>query len=175
MQSPSILALDLSKKSTGYAFGRVGEVPRSGAVSLGSERSTQAEIGRSLLKWMTGFMSIEQFDRVAIEAAWAGTGGRSTETFLLLNGLQFMAQTIALLKAGREADLVKVQTARKTFTGRGQYGTPDEGKYAVQQRCLELGWLTAESLQADRADALCVWAHVASELDKSLKFKRARA
>ena len=172
-----VLALDLSKSSTGYAYGLPNETPRSGSVRFGTPQHTDAEVGAKALVWLTKDMPAMLGalpDIVAIEAAWAGHGGHSAQTYSLLHGLQFLVQTVAFLRTGTQPRLVKVEAARKTFTGVGRYAS-GEAKPAVQRRCLDLGWLDIETLQADRADALCIWAAVAAEQNPELAFKKGRA
>jgi hypothetical protein len=171
-----VLALDLSKSSTGFAYGYPNEKPRSGSVQFGTPQHTQAEVGAKALVWLTKDMPVIVGgipDIVAIEAAWEGNGGHSAHTSAVLLGLQFLVQAVALLKTGTQPRLVKVGTARKIFTGVGRY-EPGQAKPAVQRRCLDLGWLDLDTLQADRADALCIWAAVASEQNSDLKFPASR-
>lgn len=170
----SILALDLSKSSTGYAYGLPSETPRSGSVQFGTPANTEAEVGAKALVWLTRDMPVIVGgipDIVAIEAAWEGNGGHSAQTSALMLGLQFLVQSVALLKTGSQPRLVKVGHARKVFTGIGLY-PKGEAKPAIQRRCLDLGWLDLDSLQADRADALCIWAAVAAEQLPELAFPK---
>jgi hypothetical protein len=175
----SVLGLDLSKTSTGFGYGFPNEKPRSGSVQFGTPQHTEGEVGAKALVWFTRTLPeiVGYFpDIIAIEAAWEGNGGRSAHTSAVLLGLQFLMQSVAVLKTGKPPRMVKVERARKIFTGVGRYAT-GEAKPAVQARCLELGWLDYDTLQPDRADALCVWAAVASEQNPELAFnpKRRRA
>lgn len=168
----SILALDLSKASTGFAYGLPDEKPRSGSVQFGTPQHTAADVGAKALVWLTRDMPVIVGgipEIVAIEAAWDGNGGRSAHTSSILLGLQFLVQAVALIKTGAQPRLIKVESARKVFTGIGRYAA-GEAKPAVQRRCIELGWLDLETVQADRADALAIWAAVASEQNPELVF-----
>lgn len=172
----SVLALDLSKDSTGYAFGYPNETPRSGSVRFGLPQHSEGEVGGKALVWMTkelpliaGYMP----EVVAIEAAWESHGNHSAHTSGVLLGLQFLMQSVAFLKTRSPAIMVKVASARKTFTGRGAY-PKNEGKPAVQAECIRRGWLTHETMQADRADALCVWAFAASQQLPELAFHKSK-
>lgn len=168
----SVLGLDISKSSTGYAFGFPDQKPISGSVQFGTPQHTDADVGAKALVWLTKDMPIICGcipDIIAIEAAWEGNGGNSARTSALLLGLQFLVQSVALLKTRTQPRLIKVVSARKIFTGKGAYAK-GEAKPAVQTRCMELGWLDLDSLQPDRADALCIWAAVASEQNPDLKF-----
>lgn len=167
-----ILALDLSKSSTGFAYGRPDEKPRSGSVQFGTAQHTDADVGAKAIVWLSKDMPVILGgvpDVVAIEAAWEGNGGHSAQTSALLLGLQFTVAAAALLRTKRQPELIKVGDARRTFTGRAGYAK-GEAKPAVQRRCLEVGWLDLETLQADRADALCVWAHIAARTNPELAF-----
>lgn len=171
-----ILALDLSKSSTGFAYGRPDERPRSGSVQFGTAQHTDADVGAKAIVWLTRDMPVIVGgipDIVAIEAAWEGNGGHSAHTSAVLLGLQFTVAAAALLRTKRQPELVKVGDARRTFTGRAGYAK-GEAKPAVQRRCLEVGWLDLETLQADRADALCVWAHIAARTNPELAFHQPR-
>lgn len=171
-----ILALDLSKSSTGFAYGRPDEKPRSGSIQFGTPQHTDADVGAKAMVWLGQDVPVLVGgvpDVVAIEAAWEGHGGHSAQTSALLLGLQFTMAASALLFTKRQPELIKVTDARRTFTGRAGYAK-GEAKPAVQRRCLELGWLDLETLQADRADALCVWAHIAARQNPSLKFNQSK-
>jgi hypothetical protein len=176
---PMILALDLSKSSTGFAYGRPDETPRSGSIQFGTPQHTDADVGAKAMRWLGQDVPVLVGgvpDIVAIEAAWEGNGGHSAQTSALLLGLQFTMAAAALLFTKRQPELIKVGDARRTFTGRAGYAK-GEAKPAVQRRCLELGWLDLETLQPDRADALCVWAHIAARSNPTLAFhqpKRAK-
>lgn len=171
-----ILALDLSKSSTGFAYGRPDEVPRSGSVQFGTAQHTDADVGAKAIVWLSQDMPVILGgvpDVVAIEAAWEGHGGHSAQTSALLLGLQFTVASAALLRTKTQPRLIKVGDARRTFTGRAGYAK-GEAKPAVQKRCLELGWLDLETLQPDRADALCIWAHIAAKSNPELAFHQPR-
>lgn len=171
-----ILALDLSKTSTGFAYGRPHEKPRSGSVQFGTAQHTDADVGAKAIVWLSKDMPVILGgvpDVVAIEAAWEGNGGHSAHTSAVLLGLQFTVAAAALLRTKRQPELIKVGDARRTFTGRAGYAK-GEAKPAVQRRCLEVGWLDLETLQADRADALCVWAHIAARTNPELAFHQPR-
>jgi Holliday junction resolvasome RuvABC endonuclease subunit len=172
----SILALDLSKTSTGFAYGFPNERPRSGSVRFGTPQHSEAEVGAKALVWLTtdlpvmaGYMP----DIVAIEAAWEGNGDRSAHTSTVLLGLQFLMQSVAFLKTRKTPLMVNVASARKVLTGRGTYAK-GEAKDAVQAECLRRQWLTPENMQADRADALAVWAFAAAQQMPELAFNRQR-
>jgi hypothetical protein len=163
----SILALDVSKSNTGWAFGLPGDKPTSGVERFGVAGSTDDDTWRAAMVWLSRHMDALQPGIVAIEAAIMssapGQGGfTNPQSQAVLWGLQAVMRTVVKAKMPGRAQLVNVSSARKIFTGKGQYHK-GEAKPAVQARCLELGWLDAASMSPDRADALCVFAFVAAQ------------
>ena len=154
----SVLALDVSKTGCGWAFGLPCDKPLSGVISLGGVNDTEDEVWRAAMIWLNQHMTLLQPGEVAIEAAILTSGGGFTnpKSQALLLGLQAVMRTVIKARMPGRAVLVASSTARKVLTGRGTFPA-GEAKDAVQQECLRRGWLDAESLQADRADALAVW------------------
>lgn len=162
----SILALDVSKNATGWAFGLPGEDPISGIASMGSGSSTDDEVWRNGMVWLNDRISFFQPKIVAIEAAIMssapGQGGfTNPQSQALLVGLQAVLRTVVKARLPGAAMLVAASTARKTFTGKGTY-PKGEAKDAVMMECRRRLWLSLDDMQPDRADALCLWCHVAS-------------
>lgn len=162
----SVLALDVSKTSTGWAFGVPGERPLSGIATLGSNTSTDDEVWRSGMVWLNEHMAFHRPDIIAIEAPIMSSapeqgGFTNPQSQALLIGLQAVLRTVVKARLPGAAMLVAAGTARKTFTGRGTYAK-GEAKDAVMTECRRRGWLSLDDLQPDRADALCLWCHVAS-------------
>lgn len=174
----SILALDISKSACGWAFGYPDAVPTSGVVRFGKPGGTEDEAWAESLKWASMQIGVMVPDIVAIEAAIMssapGQGGfTNPQSQSLLWGLQAVIRTVVKLKLPGRARLVNVSSARKLFTGKGQY-SKGEAKPAVQAECLRRGWLDVETMDPDRADALCVWAFVAAEQVPELAVIRAK-
>lgn len=162
-----ILALDVSKSATGWAFGLPGDKPVSGVQPFGSTGATDDDVWRTAMVWLSRQMDALNPGIVAIEAAIMssapGHGGfTNPQSQAVLWGLQAVMRTVVKAKLPGRAQLVNVSSARKVFTGKGQYHK-GEAKPAVQARCLELGWLDTFSMSPDRADALCIWAFVAAQ------------
>lgn len=162
----SILALDVSKTATGWAFGLPGEVPTSGIATFGSPTHTDDEVWRNGMVWLNERISFFQPKIIAIEAAIMssapGQGGfTNPKSQALLVGLQAVLRTVVKARLPGAAMLIAASTARKTFTGKGTYAK-GEAKDAVMMECRRRGWLTIENLQPDRADAICLWTHVAA-------------
>ena len=154
----SILALDISKSALGWAFGLPDQKPISGVFQVGSVDATEDEVWRNGMVWLNQQMTVLQPGEVAMEAAILTSGGGFTnpKSQALLLGLQAVMRTVIKARMPGRAVLVASSTARKVLTGRGTFPA-GEAKDAVQAECLRRGWLDAESLQADKADALAVW------------------
>ena len=176
MSTTSILALDVSAKACGWAFGWPGDVPSSGVVRFSVDGGTEDEAWARCLPWINDQISVLSPTIVAIEAPIQATGGGFTnpQTQSMLWGLQAVIRTVVKLRMPGRARLVNVATARKVFTGAGRYGS-GEAKETVQAEALRRGWLTMETCNPDRADALAVWCAVASEHDKSLAWTRGKS
>lgn len=167
----SVLALDVSSVATGWAFGRVGSKPITGVQRFAPKGSLDDEIWFAAMKWMTKQMNDLDPDVVAIEAAIMTSsfdeGGRpqtNPHTQGLLWGLQAVIRTVVKAKRPGVAKLIHVGSARKLFTGKGNY-PKGQAKPAVRRRALELGWLTLETVTEDKADACCIWAKACADID----------
>lgn len=167
----SILALDVSGKCTGWAFGLPGDRPISGIVQWRREGDTEDEVFRAGGVWLTKQMAALQPEIVAIEAPIKRSGGGYTspasQTMLL--GLQGVLRFVVKAKLPGVAHLVASSTARKTFLGKGGNFDGDV-KYLVQQECLRRGFIAPEDLQGDRCDALALWTHMAAQQMRELAF-----
>lgn len=174
----SILAIDASKNGLGWAFGLPGDNPISGVEPLGRDGDTEDEVFCRGLVWLTRQMGVLSPAIVAIEAPIkaSGIGNTNPASQAMLIGLQGVLRAVVKAKLPGRAQLIASSTARKTFTGKGTYAK-GEAKDAVMMECRRRGWLTIENMQPDRADALCLWAHVASLQLPDLAFnpKRRRA
>lgn len=174
----SILALDVSAKATGWAFGLPGDKPVCGVERFVREGDTPDEAFVRAVVWLNGQMTVLSPGIVAMEAPILTSGGGFTNphTADLLQGIIHVFRFAVKAKLPGRAVLVAASTVRKTFTGRGSYpaGT---AKDAVQAECLRRGWLDAETMQADKADALALFGHMAAQQDPTLSFnppKRAK-
>lgn len=171
----SVLALDVSSSATGWAFGWPDAAPDSGVFRFKGE--TEDEIWVSALKWLNTTMTVLAPEIVAIEAPIMSSsprGGSNPKTQMVLLGLQAVLRAVVKARVPGAAMLVNVSTARKAFTGRGTYPS-GEAKAAVQAECIRRGWLDYEQMQADRADALCVWACAAAQQNSALQFSKANS
>lgn len=168
----SILALDVSKSACGWAFGSPDATPLSGVVRFGEPHHHYGRVAAMASRWLLDMCAMHSPDIIALEAAWMGNGGHSAETAALLIKLQGLVQQIAWIKTGREAQIVASSTTALKFTGKGRYDK-DERKPAIQRETLARGWLTLETMDADRADALAVFCAVASDQIPMLAHGRA--
>ncbi|MDR3473369.1 MAG: hypothetical protein P4M09_17045 [Devosia sp.] len=167
----SVLALDVSSVSTGWAFGRVGEKPLAGMVRFAPKGALDDEIWLAAMRWLTDRMNVLNPDVVAIEAAIMtsnfdeeGRPKTNPRTQGLLWGLQSILRTVVKAKKPSPAKLVNVSSARKLFTGKGTY-PKGQAKPAVKRRAIELGWLTPEDATEDKADACCIFAKACADID----------
>lgn len=172
----SILALDVSARGTGWAFGLPGDKPACGVERLSGEHYSDDRVFRNGIVWLSQMIGTMQPDIVAIEAPFktSGQGNTNPASQAMLIGLQGALRGVIYARLGREAVLVASSTARKTFTGKGMYPS-GEAKPAVQAEVLRRGWLTIEDMQADKADALCLWGYMAAQQMPELAFSRKRA
>lgn len=170
----SILALDVSSTITGWAFGLPNEKPISGIDRWKRAGDTEDEVFRRGMVWLHRQIGVLRPAIVAIEAPIKASGGGFTnpasQTMLL--GLQGVLRAVVKSTLPGRAHLIGSATARKTFTGRGTYGS-GEAKIAVQAEVVRRGWLSLEDAQPDRCDALCLWAHMAAQQNPDLEFRRA--
>jgi hypothetical protein len=170
----SILALDVSGKCTGWAFGLPNERPISGIVKWKRKDDTDDEIFARALTWLHHQMRFHSPQIVAIEAPIksSGFGGTNAASQGMLIGLQGVLRAVVKRNIPGVADLIDVRTARKTFTGRGTYPA-GEAKAIVQAEVIRRGFLTPEEAQGDRCDAICLWTHKAAEQNPQLKYAEA--
>lgn len=164
----TLLALDVAT-TTGWSFGPVATDARpsgSGHIRFGREGADDAETWKRALIWLTEQIGILNPSVVALEApinSASPAGGSNAQTLGRLIGLQAVLRTVVEIKLPTSAKLIHVQSARKLFIGKGNL-PGKAAKKLVQQRCIDLGWLGADEAQADRADAMCVWAKAVADL-----------
>lgn len=170
----SILTLDVSKAATAFAFGRPDQEPVTGLQTF--VQSTPDAVWLKASAWISEQLRVMAPDIVAIEAKIMSTGNAgmhtNAETQEVLWGLQTIFRTFVLAKLGKPARLVPASSARKSLVGRGTF-PKGEAKDAVMAECRRRGWLTLDTLQPDKADALAVWCHVAAEQVPMLAHGRA--
>lgn len=159
------LALDLSKRSTGWALWRPGtETPRYGHWVLGSEWTTPGGVFAKLHRNMADLYKIEPFDKVYYEAPINPAqlqGGTNIDTLLLASGLAAHVQSFGNIKRCRITKGINISTWRLDFIGRdasraikreakaAQRSARDPLKAATMQRCRDLGLSPSKDDEAD--------------------------
>lgn len=170
-----ILALDVSGKCTGWAFGLPSDIPLSGTVSWLKDGGDHDDAFRDGLRWLSDFIEARRPKIVAIEAPIksSGFGHTNADSQAMLLGLQGALRATVRAMLPNKAVLVPSQTARVTFCGRGTFpkGT---AKDAVQAEVLRRGFLDIADLQEDRCDAICLWTHMAFQQNPELKHPSSR-
>lgn len=171
----SILALDVSARCTGWAFGVPGVKPASGIVHWSGEGVTEDEVFRKGLVWLTHQMGVLNPAIVAIEAPIKASGGGFTHagSQAMLLGLQGALRAVVKAKLPGAAHLVASSTARKTFLGKGGNFDGDV-KDLVMAECIRRGFIAPEDAQPDRCDAIALWTHLAAQQLPELAFNRQR-
>jgi hypothetical protein len=170
-----VLALDVSKRATGWAFGPVGSKPESGELRFAPPSSSDDVVWFEAFKWANEQMTSREPDLVAIEAAIPTTnmsdddGNPVTDakTHDVLVGLQAAIRIVVMGRLGRPAKIIYASSARKLFVGRGTF-PKGEAKPAVFRRAIEIGWLTYQDATEARADAMCIWAKACADIDPSI-------
>ena len=149
-----ILALDLARK-TGWARGRPGERPVSGAVQFGGAGAGHEEVFGGALRWLT---NAARPDLIVIEQPMSAhhmRGRTNQKALLLLYGLPAVIGAVAnchrvrVLHAG-------VQDVRGHFLGDRKMKRA-AAKDATVFRCRQLGWM--DDTDDNRADALAIWSY----------------
>lgn len=163
-----VMALDVASV-TGFAVGRIGEVPVSGALRFAERGAPPARVWFKAMMWMNDQLKVHRPDVVYMEGAInsASLGGKSNPaTFVLLNGLQAVLATVVESRLPVSAKTIAVSTVRKRFLGRGNLRSED-AKPMAKARCIELGWVDHDAT-FDQCDALGVWA-AACEIEQATR------
>lgn len=144
MNAPLILALDLSKTTTGICRGRAGEVPTFESIKCRDydDDGALAKVGCWLIEWVNANRPDAVFYEAAIQ--------RGVYEAPILKDLVAVVRFVC--KAKRiKAKPANVQSARAAFLG---HGRPDRPKERARAMCRELGWAPNN---LDEADAGTVW------------------
>ncbi|TPM19802.1 MULTISPECIES: hypothetical protein [unclassified Mesorhizobium] len=168
MTAPRILAIDAARR-LGFAYGAAGSKPTSGSIECASEGASRGAIFSGAGRWITGFISANPVDVLAIEAPLPGSfvqGQTNISTATILLGLpavlEFMAYQLKVYRHIR----INQSSVKKHFAGHGQ----GDQKAAIMAKCRALGWIDKDDADQsfDRSDALAVWSFV--EADVAPKF-----
>ncbi len=145
-----ILALDLSKRSTGWAEGYGAQAPTTGTV--GFDGRTRGHDGGEFQSWLRDKLINYRPHLVVYEAPlFSARAKGSTNTLMVLMGLSYVTEIVCSGR-GLVYFSVAVSTWRKAFLG---HGFPDDPKAATMNMCQALGWSPQNH---DEADACGVWA-----------------
>ncbi len=160
MTAPRILAIDGARR-LGWAYGPAGGTPRSGSFECSQKGSSRGAVFSGAGRWMTGFLTENTVDVLAIEAPLPGShidGKTNADTTKILFGLpavlEFMAYQFKVYRQMR----VNQSSVKKWFVGVGK----GDQKPAILAKCRTLGWIGREDEDQsfDRSDALAVWSYV---------------
>ncbi len=150
----AILALDLSKRQTGWALGCGNESPRTG--SRGFEGVHRGAVFSQYLAWLRDRLLSNQPDLVAYEAPILSARAKgSTDTLMILIGLAAHTESVCAMFAV-PVFAVAVPTWRKAFLG---HGFPAEPKADSVRMCGTLGWKVRSDDEAEACGVLA-WAHL---------------
>lgn len=151
-----IIALDLSKRSTGWAVWQDGwDMPRYGSVQLGSEFTGDGQTYVKLHHVLRDLrMTICKFETLYFEEPINPaqlTGHTNIDTLRVLSGLAAHALSYSYAM-GVTAQAVNIMAWRKFFVGKMPRGTKsrDLKDYTIE-RCQQYGWKPRTN---DEADAL---------------------
>jgi hypothetical protein len=158
----SLLALDLSKTSTGYAIWTPGsDRPVSGTWKLGSDMTTAGMVFINLHRQMSELYSVSPFDNVLYEEPLnlgPHSGFTNKDTIFLLVGLAAHVDSFCEAKRLRKYRCINNSSWRRTFLGKMKRGTKTKQlKDYAFERCHQLGFRPAN---ADEADALGILDHM---------------
>jgi hypothetical protein len=151
-----ILALDLSKRSTGWACWMPGdENPHYGRWVLGSEFTGDGQTYCKLHECLMHLRMISRFEQIYFEQPLqqqALTGHTNIDTLRVLTGLAAHTESYAYAMGLRTVMAVHQASWRKHFIGRMPRGTKTKTwKDYSRERCAQYGWATRTD---DEADAL---------------------
>lgn len=151
-----ILALDLSKRSTGWAcFSDEDERPSYGHWQLGSEYTSKGKVFLNLHQHIVDIHRLGEITHFFYEDSLMQTsiGGKSNiETVRLLSGLCMHTESIAEALGARVIVPVNMMTWRKCFIGsQPRKSKRVDLKAMVMERCRQFGFTPRND---DEGDAL---------------------
>ena len=164
-----ILALDLSRKATGWTVDGGEGRPRHGTFRGAAATVGIGRAGVAFNQWLSDMIDVTGPEAIAIEApAVAGHGiVMGEDEAMLLIGLAFVCATVAELN-GLRFMRAHVQTVRKCFVGQGR---PKDAKAAVLARCKQIGWTVSNF---DEADSAALWFWAKANHDRSFRIETGR-
>lgn len=152
----NILALDLSKRSTGWAVWIEGsDTPRFGHWQLGSEWTSDGQTYAKLHQNLIDLRSLARFDALYYEEPLNPAvlqGHTNIDTLRVLTGLASHAESFGYAVGLRIVKSVNISSWRGSFIGRQKRGTKRQTlKDLTIERCRQFGWSPQRD---DEADAL---------------------
>lgn len=147
------LALDLSKRSTGFAcLPDGGEKPIVGVWKLGSEYTSRGQTYGKLHAEMNALWRLTRFERIYYEEPLTHVtvqGNTNIETLKVLGGLAEHVQSFAYA-IGARVEGINISSWRKDFIGSQKRGTKRQTLKALTlERCRQLGFTPRGDDEAD--------------------------
>jgi hypothetical protein len=166
-----ILALDIAT-TTGWARGRIGEVPMSGSVTFARKAgSSENAIFASALTWLSTFLEpASRPDMLVIEALLPPTAMKDHTSRAVrdrLAGLHGIMRAVAHLRGIYRIDEAKVGDVRGHFIGHRACKRKIAKRETVA-KCRALGWPCEDD---NAADALAVWSYACGLIDPMTALK----
>lgn len=155
------LALDLSKRSTGFAIWQEGwETARYGHFVLGSEYTSNGRTYAKLHERMSELYQVCRFDRLFFEEPIHPaqlTGHTNVDTLRVLAGLAAHAESFGEVMGCRTIMRINVSSWRGPFIGPQKRGTKRTTlKELTMERARQLGFRPRKD---DEADAIGILTH----------------
>lgn len=159
-----IWSFDLGAK-TGFAYGKPGEVPRSGTVGLKRPDEPRCVAYSNLIAFLQDRWTVEKPWMVVKEAAMPLQAfkdrSNSQEAVMAAYGYGAIVEGMAV-RFGLYAQDLHPATIRKHFCGSGRLGDRATTKRAVVERCHILGYFPRDCWDDNRGDACAMWDFAAS-------------
>jgi hypothetical protein len=150
------IALDLSKRSTGYAVWMPDwDMPRCGCWQLGSEYTSDGRTFAKLHQNLSDLRKLARFENLYLEEPIhpaSLSGHTNIDTLRVLAGLAAHAESFGAAVGLRIVSRVNVSSWRKHFVGKMPRGTKSkQWKDYAMERCRQYGFSPRKD---DEADAL---------------------
>lgn len=162
MANTLILALDVATR-TGFARGRIGEVPTSGSIRFGKAGVLDHVVFGEAIHWINATLQ-EPPDMLIIESMLSPLAMRNETSRAVrdrLAGLHGIVRGVAHLRGVGEIAEASVGDVRAHFIG-DRTLPRDKAKRAVMERCKALGW---HAVDDNAGDALALWSYACALID----------
>lgn len=162
--TPLILSLDIATV-TGWAKGRVGDMPIGGSIRFGKRDASNNAIFAHALSWVSRELEpTPRPDILIIESMLspdAKIGFTNRDTRDRLAGLHGVVRAVAHLRGVYDISEAGVSQVRAHFIGHSNLKR-DAAKMLVMERCVELGWSACDN---NAGDAFALWSYAAGLID----------